>query len=341
MELLKRSYWLGAAAIAGLAAVRVTTRIRRPKSDLGGKIILITGGSRGLGFSLAQEFGRMGGRLALCARELNELQKACDHLAKKGIEATPFSCDVSNETQIESLIEDVISRFGRIDVLVNNAGHIKVGPLDSFDHGDFEEAMNVMFWGPLNLTFAVLPHMKKQRSGHIVNITSVGGRVSIPHLLPYSCAKFALVGFSTGMSTELRSEGIDVLTVVPGLMRTGSYLNAKFSGAARDEFAWFALLGNLPGFSIAASYAAGCVRRAVERRRHTCTISLPANLLIRCEAFLPETTRSLLEAVNRFVLPGTSGAKRAVPGKTLDAGFSRMFKGLTSLGKTAAQELNE
>ncbi len=76
---------------------------------------------------------------------------------------------------------------------MNNAGHINVGPVDSFDHSDFEDAMNVMFWAPVNLSFAVLPHMRERGSGHIVNITSVGGRVSIPHLLPYSCAKFALL----------------------------------------------------------------------------------------------------------------------------------------------------
>ncbi len=335
----KNRLWvLSAAALAGVTLAR---RMLRPKLDLRDQIVLITGGSRGLGYALAQEFGGKGARLALCARDLNELQKACDLLGEKGIEAVPFTCDIGNETEIKTLIEDVITRFGRIDVLVNNAGHIKVGPLDSFDHSDFEHAMNVMFWAPVNLTFAALPHMKQRRSGHIVNITSVGGRVSIPHLLPYSCAKFALLGFSTGLSAELRSQGIDVLTVVPGLMRTGSYLNAEFTGAARDEFAWFALLGNLPGFSIAANYAAACVRRAVETRRHTRTISLPANLLIRCEAFFPETTRNVLEAVNRLMLPHNSDEKQALSGKTLEPGFSRIFKGLTSLGKIAAHDLNE
>ena len=342
MGLFKRKVsWIGVAAVAGIAGATVARRLLQPKLDLRDKIILITGGSRGLGLALAQEFGRVGARLALCARDLHELQTACDRLAERGVEAVPFRCDITDEIQIQDLVRDVITRFGRIDILVNDAGQIKVGPLDSFEQADFEEAMDVMFWGPLKLTFALLPHMRSRGSGQIVNITSVGGRVSVPHLLPYSCAKFALVGFSTGLSTELRSEGVDVVTVIPGLMRTGSYLNAKFTGVAKDEFAWFALLGNLPGFSIAASHAAKCVRRAVETRRHTCTISLPANLLIRCEAFLPEITRNVFEAANRLLLPRKSSGKTAVSGKALEPDFNPIFKGLTALGKMAARELNE
>src|SRR5205807_8500998 len=123
---------------------------------------------------------------------------------------------------------------------------------------------------PANLIFAVLPHMRRQHTGHIVNITSVGGRVSIPHLLPYASAKFAFVAFSNGLGAESEAHGTHVLTVVPGLMRTGSYLNAEFKGLAEKEFAWFALMGNLPGFSVAADYAARAVVKALQRKRRTC-----------------------------------------------------------------------
>src|SRR5205814_569018 len=145
-----------------------------------------------------------------------------------GIEAAVFPCDISDESQIEPLVNRVLDRFGRIDVLVNNAGFIRVAPLENLQHTDFEQAIKRRFWAPVNLSLAVLPHMRKQRSGHIIDITSVGGRVSVPHLLPYCCAKFAHVAFSRGLSAELHASGIQVLTVVPGLMRTGSYLNAEF-----------------------------------------------------------------------------------------------------------------
>ena len=304
------------------------------------KVVLITGGSRGLGLALAQELGSLGYRLALCARDTAELEEACRRLAEMNIEAVPITCDVTKQHEISSLLERVLERFGRIDILVNNAGIIKVGPLENFEHADFEHAMDLMFWAPVNLTLAVLPHMKKQGSGEIVNITSIGGRVSVPHLLPYSCAKFALTGFSTGLSVEVKSDHIHVLTVIPGLMRTGSYLNAEFTGEAGREFAWFGLLGNLPGFSVSAEYAAKCIRLALERKRYTCTISLPAKLLVASEALMPEVTRSALQFINSTFLPAGK-ENQSAKGKQLNPSFGKLFQAVTSLGKAAALRYNE
>jgi short-subunit dehydrogenase len=201
--------------------------------------------------------------------------------------------------------------------------------------------MNLMFWAPVNLTMAVLPYMKQRRCGQLVNITSVGGRVSVPHLLPYSCAKFAFVGFSTGLTAEMRSQGIDVLTVIPGLMRTGSYLNAKFKGQFQNEFAWFALSGNLPGLSVAADYAARCIRNAMEQRRSVCTISIPAKLLIASDTLLPNMTRTVLAGVNRFLLPAPGASTEARSGAALNPSFGKLFQAVTILGRRAARDLNE
>lgn len=331
---------IGLTAAGVLAGLQLFRKAPKTKFDLAGKVVLITG-SRGLGLALAREFGQHGSYLALCARNADELQKACESLTQEGIEAAPFPCDITNDSDIATLIHNVLQRFGRIDILINNAGEIQVGPLESFEYSDFRNAMDLMFWAPVKLTFAVLPQMKKQGGGHIVNITSIGGRVSVPHLLPYSCAKFALVGFSTGLNTELRAAGVRVLTIVPGLMRTGSYLKAKFKGDAKREFAWFGLFGNLPGFSVAANYAAHCVRRAVEDGRHVCTISLPAKILVACEALLPNTTRTMLAAANRFLLPEGGESKNAVGGHSLDPMFGWSFHMFTSLGRRAARTLNE
>ncbi len=335
--------WLALAGLSAavvLGAKELVKRRSKPALNLHGKTILIAGGSRGLGLAIASELGKQGARLALCARDMDELQEACARLAEAGIEAVPFAADLSQRASIRPLVDQVLSKFGRIDVLVNNAGMISVGPLPAFTHADFEHSMDLMFWGPVNLTLAVLPHMKEAGAGHIVNITSVGGRVSIPHLLPYSCAKFAFVGFSTGLSTEASAQGVQVLTVVPGLMRTGSYLNAEFKGASKGEFAWFGLLGNLPGFSVAAEYAARRIREALQSHDKVCTISLPAKILIACEAVAPESTRAFLELVNRYMLPQSSG-KQAERGKMLNPALNAVFQGLTALGRTAARDLNE
>ena len=328
------------SAAAIIAARRLFSAMARPKIDLQDKVVLISGGSRGLGLALAREFGNRGSRIAACARDASELDEACMRLRKGGIVAVPFPCDITNRSEVQTLIDRVINHFGKIDILINNAGFIKVGPFEAFSDSDFEYAMNLMFWAPVNLSFAALPHMTKQRTGNIVNITSIGGRVSVPHLLPYSCAKFAFVGFSTGLSTELKSRGIHVLTVVPGLMRTGSYLNAEFTGSAKQEFAQFSLLGNLPPFSVAAEYAAVRVRRALEKQRYTCTISVPAKLLIAAEALLPDTTRAIFEVINRYVL-SHSEQTDSVSGKALSPGFGKVFQALTTLGRAAAVRLNE
>jgi NAD(P)-dependent dehydrogenase (short-subunit alcohol dehydrogenase family) len=330
----------GLSAAGSLALLQIARSAAKKSVDLNGKTVLITG-SRGLGLALAFEFGHQGSRVALCARNGDELEEARKRLAREGIEAAAFPCDVTKNAEIDPLVDRVLERFGQIDILVNNAGDIQVGPLESFDHSDFEHAMDLMFWAPVNLALAILPHMKRRGSGHIVNITSIGGRVSVPHLLPYCCAKFALVGFSNGLSAEARGYGIHVLTAVPGLMRTGSYLHASFKGKARDEFAWFALLGNAPGLSVGATYAARCIRRGVEKRAKTCTISLPAKLLVASEALLPDTTRAVLAGANRFVLPGSNGSKQAIEGRALNPTFGRLFQACTSLGKRAAYAFNE
>lgn len=329
----------GVIAGAGLAFIQLAKK-RPAAPTIRGKVVLITG-SRGLGLAIARELGQRGARIALCARSADELNQACEFLSGLQIEAVGFPTDVSQASKIVPLLNRVIDRFGRVDILVNNAGEIRVGPFENFTHADFEQAMDLMFWAAVNLTLEVLPYMRQQGSGQIVNITSVGGRVSVPHLLPYSCAKFALVGFSTGLGAELRSENIHVLTVIPGLMRTGSYLHAQFKGRAQEEFAWFGLLGNLPGFSVAAEYAARTITSAIERKRYLCTISVPAKVLITCDTLLPEITRRVLASVNQFLLPKPDASRHLHPGSTLNSKFGDAFQALTLLGRRAAKRLNQ
>jgi len=331
-----------AAAVAGLYAVRkLTALLVRPAVDLRDKVVLITGGSRGLGLALAREFAQAGCRIAICARDRHELEEAERRLHGIGREIAPFVCDVTRRADVAGMIREVIGHFGRIDILINNAGEIRVAPVESLDRGDFESAMATMFWGPVDMTLEVLPHMRRQRRGHIVNVTAIGGRVSVPRLIPYCCAKFALVAFSDGLAAELDREGIRVLTVVPGLMRTGSYLQAQFKGDAAHEFTWFGLAANLPGFSAPAAYAARKIRRAVEAGRFTLTITWPAKLLVRMQAMFPEVTRHLMAGVNEYVLPHPEGTKTFVSGKVLNESFKGIFRLFTTLGRSAADELNQ
>src|SRR5205085_5737710 len=137
-----------------------------------------------------------------------------------------------------------------------NAGIIGVGPIQTMTLADFEEAMKINFWSAVYTIEAVLRDMIRRGSGRIVNITSIGGKISVPHLLPYCASKFALVGLSEGLHAELTQQGIVVTTVCPGMMRTGSPRNAEFKGRHRAEYAWFSIGGSLPLISIDSHVAA-------------------------------------------------------------------------------------
>ncbi|HET7036771.1 MAG TPA: SDR family NAD(P)-dependent oxidoreductase, partial [Thermomicrobiaceae bacterium] len=177
--------WPRAVALVGAGALgyRLLSALRQ--ADIRGEVTLVTGSSRGFGYLLAREFGRQGCRVVICARDATELERARAALAGEGIETLAIPCDVSDQAQVEAMIEQATAHFGRVDILVNNAGIIQVGPVETLTTQDFENSMGVMYWGTVYPTLAVLPQMRRRRAGRIVNITSIGARLSVPHLLPY------------------------------------------------------------------------------------------------------------------------------------------------------------
>src|SRR5919197_1890437 len=240
-----------AAGALTVGAALITRGLRASRRiSFKDRAVLITGGSRGLGLQLARQFGLEGARVLLAARDQAELDRARDDLRERGIEASTFACDLTDRAQAERLVDQVVQRYGTIDVLVNNAGIIQVGPLEHMRPSDFEEAMAVHFWGPLHTILAAIPHMRRHGGGRIVNIASIGGRVGVPHLVPYCASKFALAGLSDGLHAELARENIIVTPVCPGLMRTGSAVNALFKGKHPHEYAWFAISDSLPLASV-------------------------------------------------------------------------------------------
>ncbi|HEY7294034.1 MAG TPA: SDR family oxidoreductase [Dehalococcoidia bacterium] len=327
-------------AVAAFAATRLLNRLR--EVDLRGQTALVTGGSRGLGYLLARKLVQEGCRVAICARDVDELERAFGDLARSSGEVLALPCDVGDRYQVEELIERVEDRLGPIDVLVNNAGIIQAGPLEALTLQDFEQALSVMYWGVVYPTLAVLPGMKARRHGRIVNITSIGGLVSVPHLLPYSSAKFAAVGFSEGLRAELAGTGVLVTTVAPGLMRTGSHVNALFAGRAGQEFTWFSLGASLPIVSMSAERAARQIVGALKRGEAHRVLSIPATLLARGHGLSPGTTANVLGLVNRLILPRAGGAGEVESGQQIQATEpSRLRDVLTTLGRRAAERNHE
>ena len=300
-------------ACTGAVAVYAVRRCRRKSTKLDGKTVLITGGSRGLGLAMAEEFGRAGAKLVLVARDAEELERARWLLLRRRAIVSPDDVmvipeDLREPEAAERVIEQVTSNFGAIDVLVNNAGVITVGPVENQTAEDFHDVMESNFFSGVHCALAVLPQMLGRGRGSIVNITSIGGKVAVPHMLPYTASKFASVGFSEGLNAELRSRGVRVTTVVPGLMRTGSHLNALFTGDAQREYRWFSLAAGLPGVSTSVRCAARKIVRATIASKHEIAITPQALLAARLGTLCPTVTTRMMQLAN-------SALPSAVPGQ--------------------------
>jgi short-subunit dehydrogenase len=329
---------LAAASIG--AGVVVRLMLKRPKlREMAGSVVLITDGSRGLGLAMAREFAEEGCRIVICARDRRELDKARDHLERDGAEVLALECDVTQRTAVESMIREATAHYGRIDVLVNNAGVIEVGPVENMTTEDFEVAMDVMFWGVVHPTLAILPQMLERAAGRIVNITSIGGKVSLSHLLPYNCAKFAAVGFSEGLRAELLGKGVLVTTVAPGLMRTGSYLNAKVKGRKEQEAAWFSLAASLPLLSMGAEKAARKIVEATKRGEAEQILTTPAKVLAQVHAAAPGKTADLLSLAARLLLPPSGRDKKSSLARRVMRLRLPWMKLAMLLGRLAARRL--
>jgi NAD(P)-dependent dehydrogenase (short-subunit alcohol dehydrogenase family) len=326
------------AAAAALAVAVARAAWRRSRAlDLEGAVVLITGGSRGLGFALAEECVGRGARVSICARGEEALVRARGRLEALGAQVHAFRCDVSDRGQVEAWVTDATTRFGRVDVLVNNAGVISVGALPTQRVEDFAEVMDIHFWGTLYPTLAVLPGMLARRQGRIANITSIGGKVSVPLLLPYNASKFAAVGLSEGLRAELAPKGVLVTTVVPGLMRTGSYLAAYFKEPQRRVYTLFTPVSSTPLTTISARRAARKIVDAVRRGDPELILTAHANVAARLSGVAPATTTRVLSLVARVLPEGTRPEK--LRGSEIESPIDESF--VTALGRKAAAEYNQ
>jgi NAD(P)-dependent dehydrogenase (short-subunit alcohol dehydrogenase family) len=303
------------------------------------RVVFITGGSRGLGLVLARQLVAEGARVALLARDEAELERAAADLRARGGSVLTLPGDVTSREAIESAVARAAAHFGRLDVLINNAGIIQTGPFEHMNLRDFEQALGVHFFGPLYATLAALPHLKKRAGARIVNIASIGGKLPVPHLLPYCASKFALVGFSSGLRTELARHRIPVTTVCPGLMRTGSHLNAQFKGKQAKEYFWFALSASLPLTAIPAESAAAQILTACRRGDAELVIGWTYRMAARLAPLVPGVVARGLALFNRL-MPGPTGPEgdRLLPGW---ASTELTPSLLTILGDRAARANNE
>jgi short-subunit dehydrogenase len=288
---------------------------------------------------IARQLADEGAALVLCARDADELAKAADELDTRTRYVTTYTCDLTQPPEIKSLFERIRREVGAVDVLINNAGVMQVGPLETMTLTDYHQAMMTHFWAPLFCSEQVIPEMRRRQDGRIVNISSIGGEIGVPHMAPYCASKFALNGWSQATRAELSRHGVYMTTISPGLMRTGGPRNALFKGQHRAEFTWFSLGGAMPMLSMSAERAARKIIYACRYGQAKVTLSLPAKIAVAMNAIAPELTAETVALLAR-ALPEPGGVGRAaIEGKHSTSPLSPSV--LTALNDRAAERNNE
>lgn len=306
-------------------------------------VALVAGASRGLGLIVARELASRGFRVAGLSRDPDALAGARERMREWGLDLDTYVADVRDPDRLTEVVDEIERDAGRIEVAIHVAGVIQVGPEEDFDRAQYADAVDTMLWGPINVTQAVLPAMRRRGRGRLGVVTSIGGMISVPHLLPYSTAKFGAVGYTRGLSAELAGTGVTATTIVPGLMRTGSHVQAEFVGDAEAEYAWFAPGASLPFVAMDAERAARKMVEAVLAGHSLALISPLTKIAVRVNGVAPATTGAVLGLMARL-LPSSDGHDR--PGTVLghDA-RARLSSGivetLTTLGTKASARFNE
>jgi NAD(P)-dependent dehydrogenase (short-subunit alcohol dehydrogenase family) len=319
-------------AAGGVGAALIAMR---PRYTFNEKVVLITGGSRGLGLVLARELVARGALVGLMARDTRELERARETICSPSL-VQLLTGDVTNREDVERAVSNLVQRFGRIDVVINNAGQILSAPFDDTTHDDFKAMLDVHLWGTLNVTRAALPHLSRHGDARVINICSIGARIPVPHLSAYCASKFAQAGLSAVMAEELRAKGIRVTTVMPGLMRTGSHVQAWFKGDHPAEFAMFSLVGGLPGTSMGAERAARLILAASARGQAEAIIPFTVRQIAKASALFPNLAQAVLRAVTR-ALPGP-GSNVALQGRHMS--LNPALQAAIALSERAADRNN-
>jgi short-subunit dehydrogenase len=250
-----------------------------------GKVVLITGASEGIGAACAREFATSGARLSLTARSEEGLRRAAppDALITPG--------DITIDQDRRRVVERTLERFGAIDILINNAGAGIYQPSWEMPIAEARSLMELNFFAPLAMTQLVVPHMRAHRSGMLVNVGSIGGKVVLPWLTLYSVTKSALGTLTEGQRVELMGAGIRTMLVCPGYVKTGFQKNVR-AGQAPEK------VQNARRFAITPEVCAEAIRRGVERDARTVVTPRSGWLLVLAMRLFPAIVESRLASIN-------------------------------------------
>jgi len=250
-----------------------------------GHVALITGASEGIGAACAAEFARAGAKLSLCARSEEGLRRAAG-----GAEALITAGDLTDEAVRRRVVERTLDRFGAIDILINNAGVGLYIPSWEAPEVEVRRLMELNFFALLGMIRLVTPHMRARRSGAIVNVGSIGGKIVLPWLTVYSASKYAVGALTEGLRMELRRDGIRTMLVCPG------YVLTEFQRRAVGEVPPQMVKGRR--FAITAAECAAAIRRGVEREARTVMTPRVGWLLVALARLLPRAVEARMARMN-------------------------------------------
>lgn len=197
--------------------------------------VLITGASQGIGRATALLFANKGYDVVLAARQSDRLNAVAQEVQNIGRQALAVPTDVRDATQVKTLVDKALEQYSAIDVLINNAGIYASGTVESFSLDDWHQVIDTNLWGYIHTIHALLPHMISRGSGTIVNLSSIGGKVPVPYLVPYNTSKFAVTGLTEAMHSELKPKGIHVCGIYPNVIKSSLMERAMFRGKDAED----------------------------------------------------------------------------------------------------------
>jgi short-subunit dehydrogenase len=256
---------------------------------LKGKVAVITGASKGIGRATALLFARQGADVVLAARSEEKLKELRDEIKKFDVKVLVVPTDVTRKEDIDNLIKRTADEFGRIDILLNNAGKGIHGRVAMTPYSDIEEILNVNLYGPIYCMCSVLPQMLRQGTGQIINISSVVGKQASPNNAAYCAAKFGLQGFSGSLRAELAMNGIDVIVVCPSTTDTEFFNEMKYVEPRRPR----SFPTNTP------EHVAKVILKASLKRKHQVVVSLNGKLVVLFSRFFPRVMDRIMAIVAR------------------------------------------
>ena len=246
-----------------------------------GKVIIITGASSGIGKACAEAFGREGGNIVITGRNEEALLAAADELRLKGIQVLPLVADVSLEKDNERVVEETIEKFGKIDVLINNAGISMRALFEELDLSVIRKVMDINFYGTVYATKAALPHILKSK-GSIVGMSSIAGYRGLPGRTGYSASKFAMHGFMESLRTELLKKDVHILLACPGFTAS----NIRNAALSKDGHAQ----GESPREEdkmMSAEEVAQHILSAVRKRKRDVVLTTQGKMTVFLNKFFP------------------------------------------------------